>query len=86
MARLDRIERLTLIAAKNVLDLNEAAMYTGRSIGHLYRLTSERRIPHYKESRKLYFNKQELDNWMQRQRVMTVDQIDSMASTYVATH
>ena len=86
MLRLDRIERLTLIAAKNTLDLQEAVLYTGYSEGHIYRLTSERRIPHFKESRKLYFDKKELDAWMQKQRVLTVDEIDSKASTYVATH
>lgn len=86
MSRLDRIERLTLIAAKNTLDLQEAVIYTGYSEGHIYRLTSERRIPHFKESRKLYFDKKELDAWMQKQRVLTVDEIDSKASTYVATH
>jgi len=53
--RLDRIERLTLIAAKPVLDLTEAAQFTGLSIGHLYRLTSSKQIPHFKKSRKLYF-------------------------------
>jgi excisionase family DNA binding protein len=86
MARLERIEKLTLIGAKNTLDLQEAVLYTGYSEGHIYRLTSERRIPHFKESRKLYFDKKELDAWMQKQRVLTVDEIDSKASTYVATH
>lgn len=86
MARLERIEKLTLIGAKNTLDLQEAVLYTGYSEGHIYRLTSERRIPHFKESRKLYFDKKELDAWMQKQRILTVDEIDSKASTYVATH
>ncbi len=85
-ARLDRIEQLALIGAKNTLDLEEAALYTGYSTGHLYRLTSNRAIPHYKQSRKLYFDKKELDAWMQKQRVLTIDEIDSKASTYVATH
>lgn len=38
--KLDRIERLTLLAAKPVLDIEEAALFTGFSVGHLYRLTS----------------------------------------------
>jgi excisionase family DNA binding protein len=85
-ARLDRIEQLTLIGAKNTLDLEEAALYTGYSKGQLYRLTSGRQIPHYKQSRKLYFSKTELDRWMQENRIATNSEIDSMASTYVATH
>ena len=84
--RLDRIEQLTMIGAKNTLDLEDAALYTGFSTGHLYRLTSSRAIPHYKQSRKLYFSKDELDAWMRERRVATSREIDSLAATYVATH
>ena len=85
-ARLDRIEQLTLIGAKNTLDLTEAALYTGFSTGHLYRLTSNREIPHFKQSRKLYFSKAALDEWMQSHPVQTKAEIESRAATYVATH
>ena len=85
-ARLDRIEQLTLIGAKNVLDLDEAVLLTGLSKGHIYRLTSERQIPHFKKCRHLYFKKQELEDWMLEHKVPTKSETDSMASTYVATH
>lgn len=84
--KLDRIESLTLIGAKNILDLDEAVLFTGFSKGHLYRLTSEKRIPHFKKSRKLYFKKTELENWILEQKILTEDEIQSKASTYVATH
>ena len=84
--KLDRIESLTLIGAKNILDLDEAVLFTGFSKGHLYRLTSEKRIPHFKKSRKLYFKKTELENWMLEQKILTEDEIQSKASTYVETH
>lgn len=82
--RLDRLEHLTLIAAKSVLDIDEAATLTGFTKGFLYRLTSTRQIPHYKKNRKLYFQKGELEKWMLEQRVMTSDQIDSLAATHIA--
>lgn len=84
--RLDRIERLTLISAKAVLDIDEASLFTGFSKGHLYRLTSERQIPHYKKSRKLYFKKSELEAWLLEDKVLTAEDIDSQAATYVVTH
>ena len=83
--RLERIERITLVAAKPVLELSDAALFTGLSVGHLYRLTSCRRIPHYKRSRKLYFNKKELEEWMLENRVKTEEEIDSDAMTFCAT-
>ena len=68
---LDRIERLTLLGAKNIFDLDEACLYTGYSRGHLYRLTSGREIPHFKRDRKLYFRKADLDEWLTETRVPT---------------
>ena len=85
-AKLDRMERLTMIGAKEVLDLDEAVMYTRLSKGHIYRLTSERQIPHYKKCRKLYFKKKELAEWLLAERVDTASDILSQAATYVATH
>jgi len=84
--QLGRVERLAAISAKPVLDLDEAALFTGFSKGHLYRLTSERQIPHYKKSRKLYFKKTELEAWLLEDRVLTVAELDSRATTYVTTH
>lgn len=84
--KLDRIEQLTLIGAKNVLNLDEAVLITGLSKGHLYRLTSEHRIPHFKKCRHLYFEKAELERWLMEHRVNTREDIESIASTYVATH
>lgn len=84
--RFDRLERLTLIGAKDVLDIDEAAILIGMSVGHIYRLTSAREIPHYKKNRKLYFNKAELNEWMQELKVKTTAEIDRQATTYTATH
>lgn len=84
--KLNEVGRYALIGAKPVLDLDEATLFTGLSKGHLYRLTSERQIPHYKKNRKLYFRKTELEEWLTADRVMTAEEIDSEASTYVATH
>jgi excisionase family DNA binding protein len=85
-ARLDRIERLTLIGAKNVLDIEETALLTGFTTGHLYRLTSAKQIPHYKKNRKLYFSKSEVEKWMLDRKVLTGEEIQSRATTYTVTH
>lgn len=84
--KLDRIEQLAMIGSKTVLDLSEAAVFTGYSESHLYNLTSKRQIPHYKKNRKLYFKKQELEEWMLEREIKTDKEIRSKASTYVSTH
>lgn len=84
--RLDRLEALTLLGVKNTLDIDEAALYTGYSKGHLYRLTCSRRIPHSKRDRKLYFDKAELDAWLTAERIPTQAQTEAAAATYVSIH
>lgn len=82
-ARLIRIEELTLAGFKAVLNITEASQFTGISRPQIYRLTSERRIPHYKKNNKLYFRKTELENWMLENKIDTIDEINSKASTHV---
>lgn len=84
--KLNEFGKYALIGAKPVLDIDEAVLFTGLSKGHLYRLTSERQIPHYKKNRKLYFCKTELEDWLLEEKVMTTEEIESLASTYTTTH
>jgi len=80
--QLDRIEN-SLVNQKEVLTLEEAAQYTGFSKSYLYKLTSSAKIPHYKPAGKLcYFNRFELDQWLQQNRISTQDEIYSKAQTY----
>lgn len=84
--QLERVEMLTAIRAKTILNLDEAVAFTGFSKGHLYRLTSQREIPHYKKNRKLYFKKTELEAWLLEEKIETSASIESQATTYVVTH
>lgn len=86
--KIDRLEAITLIGAKNVLDLDEATLFTGYSKGHLYRLTSGRQIPHFKKDRKLFFRKDELEAWLTAgdNRVRTEAELGTAAATYCSTH
>ena len=57
---------LAAINSKEFLTFKEAAWYLGVSKSHLYHLTSEGKIPHYKPTGKmLYFNRSELVQWLQ---------------------
>lgn len=69
---------------KDVLNLNEAAAYLDISASHLYKLTSQKQIPHFcPQGKKLYFNRTELDQWLQRNRQITKDEIDAQATEYI---
>ena len=83
--KLDSIQRITLIGAKTVLDLEETCLFTGLSKGHLYRLTSGRQIPFFRKNRKLYFKKTDLENWMTETPCASLKDINSQAATYCST-
>lgn len=85
--KLQEIKELASIGYKEVLNIKEVAALTGLSPAHIYRLTSEKRIPHYKPSCKmLYFNKAEINAWMQQNRVNTIEESEQQAAAYNINH
>ena len=81
--RLQRIENL-LVLNKTVLNMHEASLLTGLSMSHLYKLTSTNGVPCYKPSGKgIYFNREELEAWLQRGRKPTAEEIEAAACTHV---
>ncbi|MCU4155236.1 helix-turn-helix domain-containing protein [Carboxylicivirga sp. A043] len=72
MVRLETIEKkLTeqALATKTVLNFNEGASFLDLSKSHLYKLTSQKRIPHFcPEGKKIYFLREDLQNWLLRNR------------------
>lgn len=86
--QLQKLEALIVAnGQKQVLNLDEVAVYTGLSKSYLYKLSSTGGIPCYKPRAKmLYFNREEIDQWLLQNRVKTKAEIDEEAATYVTTH
>lgn len=87
LKRLDKLEKLIQSQAqlqKSVLNLNEACSYLELSSSHLYKLTSDDAIPHYKPNgKKIYFLRLELDQWLLRNRNTTKEEMQDNASDYL---
>ena len=68
---------------KTTLNFNEACKYLDVSPSHLYKLTSTKQIPHFcPQGKKLYFKREELDAWLQRNR-QTADDSETDAADLV---
>lgn len=68
---------------KEVLTSDEAARYMGISKSHLYKLTMRQEIPHFKPTGKVvYFNRTEVEQWLQSNRVATVNEAQAQAEAY----
>jgi excisionase family DNA binding protein len=74
-----------LFNQKAVLNFDEVSKYTGFSKSYLYKLSCSGGIPCFKPNGKhIFFNKNEIDNWLLQNRKATNAEIDSKAATYVA--
>ena len=79
----DLITADTIFTRKEVLTSSEAARYMGVSMSYLYKLTMRQQIPHYKPMGKMcFFNRMELEKWLQSNRVSTDEELSQKAQAY----
>lgn len=79
----DLITENTIFCTKEVLTTEEASRYLGMSKSYLYKLMMNRQIPHYKPTGKIcYFNRGELENWLQSNRISTDEEVNRKAQIY----
>lgn len=60
-----------------LMNFKAAAEFLGIAEATLYKFTSERRIPHYKRGKKLYFFRSELEAWIAEGKVKTQAEIQA---------
>lgn len=83
---LKRIENYTLLAAKNVLTLEDVTLLTGLSKSYIYKLTCTKQIPYYRPNGKqIYFDRTEIQTWMKQNRVATESEVEQKAANYIST-
>lgn len=79
----DLIAANTIFCTKEVLTSDEVARYMGISKSYLYKLTMRGEIPYYKPMGKMcYFNRLELEKWLQNNRIATAIEINQQAQAY----
>lgn len=67
------------------LNFNEGCKYVGISPSSMYKHTSTNNIPHYKpEGKLIYFKREELDEWILRNRQSTREELAEIANSYTA--
>lgn len=77
--RIESLEHL-LFEAKDVLTVEEAAMFLGLSKSFVYKMTHEGAIPFYKPNGKVcYFEKDALLEWMRSTKVASKKEITEAA-------
>ncbi len=65
---------------KTVLSMDECSEYTGLTKNYLYKLTHNKQIPHFKPNgKKLFFKRQDIDNWLLSNKVDSQNDFDERA-------
>ena len=79
----DLVTANLVFCTKEVLTSEEVAKYMGISMSYLYKLTMRGTIPHYKPMGKVcYFNRKEIEQWLQTNRVAPADEISQKAMAH----
>jgi excisionase family DNA binding protein len=73
------------IQQKEILTIEEASEFLGLSVSRLYKMTSNKEIPHYKPGgKKIYLNRNEIEGWILNSRVASVYEFDEKLDSYLS--
>ncbi len=80
----EHLQRMQIIARKEILSFREALIYLDVSESFLYKLTSKKEIPFTKPNGgKLYFKKKDLDKWMLQNESTSTSELEQNVMNYL---
>lgn len=75
-----------LFLLKTIYSFEEGCKYCGISKSKMYKHTSSNNIPFFKpEGKLIFFKKEDLDNWLLRNRHSSIDELEREAVKYSLT-
>lgn len=69
---------------QTILTIDQASKFLNLAKQTLYGYTSNREIPFIKKGKKLYFRKQDLENWLSQGRKQTRDELGAALTKSIA--
>jgi excisionase family DNA binding protein len=69
---------------KELLSFKEACNYLKMATDSLYKLTAQKKIPHYKPGKRILFDKSQLDGWLEDHYVRSEKEIIASASSFTS--
>lgn len=84
--QLNNIENLINSIKKNeteYMDIDEASNFLKLKKATLYQMVFKREIPFYKSTKKLLFKKLDLIEWVDKDRIFTVKELEAQLNTTI---
>lgn len=79
---LEKQEKLSLLQSKNILTTEEAALYLSISVPTLRELRRNKKIASYQPIRKVFYKREDLDDWLLNSKQLDETAIESRVSGY----
>ena len=73
----------TTTITPKIMDITQLSEYLGLSKSHIYKLTSTHNIPHSKRGKRLYFDKEKINEWVLENEIWTQKDIEQQAANYL---
>lgn len=94
LERLDLIEKAIeqlstngpLAHTNDPMDIKALSACIKTSPSAIYKFTSQGSIPHYKNGNRLYFKREEINDWLFTTKINTAYDIDKAANEYLRKH
>lgn len=94
LERLDRIEKAInklsangpLANINDQMDVKYLAAYLKISASTIYKFTSTRSIPYYKNGKRLFFKREEINDWIFTTKINSSYEIEKEATEYIRKH
>ena len=78
-----QVPNVTAKSGKELMNVPEVAEYLSLAVQTIYGLIHKLEIPNYKQGRRVYFKKSEIDYWISTSRRKTRAEIESEVSNYL---
>jgi excisionase family DNA binding protein len=94
LERLDRIEKTIeqlsangpLANINDPMDVKDLSAYLKISASTIYKFTSTRSIPYYKNGKRLFFKREEINDWIFTTKINSSYEIEKEANEYIRKH
>ena len=80
---LEKMQTLAVSTKRHPIGIDDASKILGRAKQTIYSLVHQRKIPCYKNGRKLYFFEDELLSWIESGKKKTMLEIEEEANTWI---
>ena len=71
------------IKQNDIMTIKELAGYIDISLSCIYKMTCNREIPCFKRGKRLYFKREEINEWVCKNRKKTMEEIEEEATAYI---